>query len=137
MRRLRRTAVCVLCTAGFLIPAQLLGAASAQAATFADLTLINGWTAGPFATSRPQVEILSGIVHLKGAIASGTSGVITTLPAPFRPATNTYVKVDLCGAANGRLFIQSNGVVTVQQQNGDPFSNAQCFTSLDGASFAP
>ncbi len=47
MRRLRHLAVCVLCTAGFLVPAQLLGAASAQAATFADLTLINGWTAGP------------------------------------------------------------------------------------------
>jgi hypothetical protein len=43
----------------------------------------------------------------------------------------------LAGRLDGRLFIQANGVVTVQQQNGDPFSNAQCFTSLDGASFAP
>jgi hypothetical protein len=59
------------------------------------------------------------------------------VPAPFRPATNTYVKVDLCGATNGRLFIQADGTVSVQQQNGDPFSNAQCFTSLDGVSVAP
>jgi hypothetical protein len=27
-------------------------------------------------------------------------------------------------------------VVTVQQQSGDPFANAQCSTSLDGTSFA-
>jgi hypothetical protein len=47
------------------------------------------------------------------------------------------VKVDLCGATNGRLFIQADGTVSVQQQNGDPFSNAQCFTSLDGVSVAP
>jgi hypothetical protein len=55
----------------------------------------------------------------------------------FRLATNVFVKVDLCNATNGRLFIQPSGVVTVQQKLGNPFSNAQCFTSLDGASFAP
>jgi hypothetical protein len=104
---------------------------------YTPLALQNGWTNGPFSTSSAAVTTVSGIVHLKGAVGSGTSGVITTLPAPFRPAIATYVKTDLCGATNGRLFIQPNGVVTVQQQNGDPFSNAQCFTSLDGVSFAP
>jgi hypothetical protein len=44
--------------------------------------------------------------------------------------------VDLCGATNGRLFIQHSGVVTVEAEGGT-FSNARCFTSLDGASFAP
>ena len=33
--------------------------------------------------------------------------------------------------------IQTDGTVSVQQMLGDPFSNAQCFTSLDGVSFAP
>ena len=127
----------MLCTAGFLIPAQLLGAASAQAATFADLTLINGWTAGPFGTSRPQVEILSGIVHLKGGIAGGTAAGAFVLPAAYRPATNVFVPVDLCNATNGRLDIAPSGTVSVEQQSGGSFSNAQCFTSLDGASFAP
>jgi hypothetical protein len=42
--------------------------------------------------------------------------------------------VDLCNATNGRLFIQPSGVATVQAENGT-FSNAQCFTSLDGVSF--
>ena len=50
------------------------------------------------------------------------------------PGDQVYVPVDLCNATNGRLFIQSSGVVTVQAEGGT-FSNAQCFTSLDGASF--
>ena len=99
--------------------------------------MINGWTAGPFGTSRPQVEILSGIVHLKGAIAGGTAAEAFVLPAAYRPATNVFVPVDLCNATNGRLDITPSGTVSVEQQSGDPFSNAQCFTSLEGASFAP
>lgn len=105
--------------------------------TFSNLTLLNGWTAGPFSTGSPSVAIIGGIVHFRGAIASGTSSVLFTLPAGFRPAKAAYAEVDLCGATNGRLYIQPSGVVTVQQQSGDPFSNPQSFTSLDGASFAP
>jgi hypothetical protein len=73
-------------------------------------------------------------VHFKGAIASGTSPVAFTLPAAFRPVTDVYIPVDLCNATKGRLFIQTSGAVTVQAEGG-VFSNAQCFTSLDGASF--
>ncbi len=108
-----------------------------SAASFTGLTLQNGWTGAPFSTSNAAVALVGGVVHFKGAVASGTSGVLFTLPPRFRPAKAAYAKADLCGATNGRLFIQPNGVVTVQQQSGDPFSNAQCFTSLDGASFAP
>ena len=43
--------------------------------------------------------------------------------------------MDLCNGNNGRLNIQPNGVVTVEAENND-FTQAQCFTSLDGASFA-
>jgi hypothetical protein len=119
-----------------MIPLGLVGATAAQAATFTPLTLQNGWTNAPFGTSNAAVGTISGIVHFKGAIATGgTNPVPFTLPAAFRPATAVYVKVDLCGATNGRLFIQHNGVVTVQAEGGT-FSNAQCFTSLDGASFA-
>jgi len=104
---------------------------------FTKLTIINGWINAPFGTSNAAAAVVGGVVRLKGAVASGTSGVMFTLPAGFRPAKAAYAKVDLCGATNGRVFIQPNGTVTVQQQSGDPFSNAQCFTSLDGASFAP
>jgi hypothetical protein len=40
----------------------------------------------------------------------------------------------MCNATKGRLHIQANGVASVQAENGT-FSNAQCFTSLDGVSF--
>jgi len=106
-------------------------------ASFTALTLQNGWMNAPYATSNAAVRNISGIVHLKGAIwTNGTNADPFVLPAGFRPANQTFIPVDLCGGNNGRLNIQPNGMVTVEQQSGDPFSNAQCFTSLDGASFA-
>jgi len=137
MRRLRHIVVCILCAVGALLPVQFFGLTAAQAVTFTNLTLINGWTAGPFSTGSPSVAIIGGIVHFRGAIAtSGTNPEPFVLPASFRPSTNVYVPVDMCNATNGRLDIAPSGDVTVQQQNGDPFSNAQCFTSLDGVTFA-
>ncbi|MCU1453590.1 MAG: hypothetical protein JWN46_1736 [Acidimicrobiales bacterium] len=99
------------------------------------LTLVNGWTGAPFSTSQPTASIVWGAVHLKGAIASGTTSLAFTLPAKMRPPTAVYAPVDLCGSTNGRLLIQPSGTVSVQTGSG-PFSNAQCFTSLDGAWFA-
>jgi len=59
-------------------------------------------------------------------------------PKPQRadhgPLTDVYVPIDLCNANKGRLHIQSSGVVDVEAEGGT-FSNAECFTSLDGASF--
>src|SRR6266567_8515970 len=126
-----------LCATAVIVP--LLGAGAAQATNvnaLTPLTLKNGWTNAPFGTSNAAVVNVSGIVHFKGAIAtSGTNAVPFTLPVAFRPAKNVFVPVDLCNATNGRLFIAPSGVVTVQAEGGN-FSNAQCFTSLDGASFA-
>lgn len=103
-------------------------------AGFKLLTLVNGWTDAPFSTSKAEAENAYGIVYFKGAIATtGTNATPFTLPAAFRPITDVYVPVDLCDATKGRLFIQTSGVVIVQAET--VFSNAQCFTSLDGASF--
>jgi hypothetical protein len=100
------------------------------------LTLQNGWTNAPFATSDAAVSLDGGIVHFQGAIAtSGTNTVPFTLPTQFRPASDVYAKVDLCNSANGRLHIQPNGTVDVEVEGG-VFSSAQCFTSLDGATFS-
>jgi len=108
-----------------------------SASSFTPLTLQNGWFTAPFGTSAPAVRAISGIIHLKGAIAtSGTNPVPFTLPAGFRPASVVFVPVDLCNATNGRLQIEPTGVVTVEAEGG-AFSNAACFTSLDGAWFAP
>ena len=105
--------------------------------SYTPLTLENGWFKAPFGNSKPAVRTISGIVHLKGAIATtGSNPVPFTLPAAFRPAKAVFVAVDLCTATNGRLQIEPDGVVTVQAEGG-AFSNAACFTSLDGVSFAP
>jgi len=145
-RRARQLAVCAVSTVAVTLPAGILGAASAQAAVSARhelasgwtaLTLQNGWTNSPFGTSAAAAHTISGIVHLKGAIATtGTNPVPFTLPTAFRPATAVFVPVDLCNATNGRLQIEPTGVVTVEAEGG-AFSNAACFTSLDGAWFAP
>jgi hypothetical protein len=106
-----------------------------SSAGFKALTLINGWTNAPFSTSPAAAGNAYGIVYFKGAIATtGTNATPFVLPAAFRPVTNVYVPVDLCSATNGRLFIQTTGVVTVEPEGGT-FSNAACFTSLDGVSF--
>jgi hypothetical protein len=114
------------------------GVSFARSATsFTRLTLQNGWFTSPFGTSTPAARTISGIVHLKGAIAtSGSDPVPFTLPASFRPAHTVFVQVDLCTTTNGRLKIDPSGVVTVQAESG-AFSNAACFTSLDGVAFAP
>jgi hypothetical protein len=134
-RRSNRSASALLRGAA-LIAVFFIASSTLTLAAPTPLTLINGWKNAPFGTSAASVEEVSGIVHFKGAISSGTSIHPFTLPAQYRPATNVYVPVDLCNAHNGRLFIQPNGTVTIQAENGT-FSNAQCFTSLDGASFAP
>lgn len=109
--------------------------ASMIAPAFSNLVLQNGWINAPFATRNARVALVSGIVHLEGAISSGTSAVAFTLPVGMRPATTVYVPVDLCGAANGRLIIPPTGVVSIQAEGA--FTDAQCFTSFEGAEFAP
>jgi hypothetical protein len=126
---------------GLVVGAALLVAAGstpahAQFAGPAPLTLINGWTNAPFGTSIATVEEVSGIVQFRGAIGSGTNAFPFTLPLSLSPATDVYIAIDLCNATNGRLHITPSGSVDIEVEGGT-FSNAQCFTSLDGASFAP
>jgi hypothetical protein len=135
-RALARITVGALCALGVILPAGMSAASAAPVGlSFTSLKLENGWTNAPFSTSKAAVETISGIVHFKGAIATaGTNPVPFRLPKAFRPAHDTYVPVDLCNANKGRLWIKPSGVVTVQAETS--FSQAQCFTSLDGASFA-
>src|SRR5689334_3685609 len=125
-RGLRRLAACAITAVTVIGSAVALGTTAVQAATAAphaltggwtSLTLQNGWTTSPFGTSAAAVRTISGIVHLKGAIATtGSNPVPFTLPAGFRPASVVFVPVDLCTATNGRLQIEPTGVVTVQAE---------------------
>ena len=137
VHRIIRSALSLLLGAVLLVAFFTLTSTSALAQFVGPtpLTLVNGWTGAPYSTSLPSVEEANGIVQLRGAIANGTSSVAFTLPAGLSPAATVYVPVDMCNATNGRLIIQTNGVVSVQAET--TFANAKCFTSLDGASFAP
>ena len=100
-----------------------------------NLTLINGWKNSPFGTAKASASLIHGIVHLKGAISTtGTNHEPFVMPVTMRPPANAYVKVDMCGSTNGRLLVTAAGDVIVQARS--DFGNAQCFTSLDGVSFA-
>ncbi|MBV9648473.1 MAG: hypothetical protein JO043_13480 [Candidatus Eremiobacteraeota bacterium] len=102
--------------------------------TFTTLTLLNGWTGGPFGTSVPAVAKSKGLVYFRGAMSTtGSNAVAFVLPSGFRPSAAVYLSVDMCDASYGRLFIDTTGTATVQTAT---FSNAQCFTSLDGVFFA-
>ncbi len=129
MHFLGKTKSCLLACAAF---AALCGTADAKT-----LNLINGWTGGPFGTAAATGTLDGTIVHLKGAIGSGTTTVVFKLPAAFRPTTDVYIPIDLCNAKNGRLHIVPNGNTDVEWEGTDTFADAQCFTSLDGAQFAP
>jgi hypothetical protein len=108
------------------------------------LSPTNGWWSGqldvtppdgPDGTAPAAFEEINGVVYFSGAIAtSGTNAVAFTLPPQFRPSNNVFVDVNLCGNANGRLDIYPNGNVQVEAEGG-AWGNAQCLTSLDGASF--
>jgi hypothetical protein len=103
---------------------------------YLNLTVLNSWHGGPYSTRQPAVDTTAGVVHLRGAIATASSNTNAHpfwLPAQFRPSGNVYVPVDMCNSTAGRLFIQPSGEVTVQTSY--PWSDATCFTSLDGASF--
>jgi hypothetical protein len=99
------------------------------------LTLINGWT-NYNASPSLVTATTSGIVRLAGSMTtSGTNAQPFVLPAGYRPPKDVFVNVDLCNSTNGRLVIAPTGSVTVEAEGG-VFSNAACFTSLDGVSFA-
>jgi hypothetical protein len=108
------------------------------------LSPTNGWWTGqvdvtpangPDGTAPAAFEVDNGVVYFSGAIAtSGTNTLAFTLPPQVRPSYNVYVNVNMCGNANGRLDIYPNGDVRVEAEGG-AWDNAQCLTSLDGASF--
>lgn len=104
-----------------------------DASGFTPLTLENGWIGAPFSTAAPAARLIDGIVHLRGGMASGAFGSTAfTLPLGMRPAAPVFVKTNLCNVTAGTLAFQPSGAVSVSAT-----SDAQCFTSLDGVSFAP
>jgi len=88
----------------------------------------------PYATRNAVGKDIGGFVHLAGGISSGTSGQALQLPAALRPSTIVYVTVDVCDGRKGRLQFQPDGTTWVETNGA--FSDATCFTSLEGVVFA-
>jgi len=110
-----------------------------SASLYTPLTLQNGWASYGEGTTSPAARKISGIVHLEGAMSNSTTPfdpAAFTLPAGFRPTHSVDVSVDTSDANRGHIEISPNGQVVVFAE-GDVWSNAAFFTSLDGASFAP
>lgn len=125
--------VCTKVSAVAVLCMSILAPIAANASV-TKLTLINGWHNYDSSTNKPGITAIKGVAYFQGAIGtSGTNAEPFVLPAAFRPASTVYTKVDLCDAHNGRLRISTDGTVEVQAAD---FSQAQCFTSLEGVSFA-
>jgi hypothetical protein len=134
-RALLTAALGVFCALASSLSVLSVGAVAAHADDPSEilLALEPGWTGGPYGTGLAKVELVDGVVHFSGAIAtSGTDPQAFTLPVGLRPRFNVFVPVDMCNATNGALYISPSGAVTVVAKN---WSNAQCFTSLDGVSY--
>jgi hypothetical protein len=99
------------------------------------ITLLSGWTGGPFGTALPSVSNVGGVVYLKGAIAGGSTTLAFTLPAGFQPGHTVFLTTNVCSGNPGRLVIDTSGTAVVVSPNG--FNLAQCFVNLDGLSFIP
>jgi hypothetical protein len=101
-----------------------------NATGYTALALQTGWTNY---SRTPAVAVSGNIVRFEGEMSGGTSAAPFMLPAGFRPASEVWVSVGLCNAAHGRLHILPTGAVTLQAEVA--FSDATCFTTLEGVFF--
>ena len=114
--------------------------ASLEGATFRlsgpnSLVLDGTWTGAAFGTRPAKLASSVGSLHFVGGVSSGAGSLVSVLPETLRPFSRVYVRTNLCGAAMGRLIIETNGEVHAASPT--TFADAQCFTSLDGVSFTP
>jgi len=100
------------------------------------VTLSNGWTNAPFATRNVMVTVANGIVRFQGAMGApdGSPSTTFTLPSAYRPPATVWLRTSMCGATEGRIYIDSTGVANVQAETAA--TDATCFTSLEGVWFA-
>lgn len=98
-------------------------------------TLGSSWVSfdGGATFAVPSYCLKAGEVILKGAMKSGTTGTVFTLPAGMRPLKMTsFLVVGDGGSQTAQVRIAANGAVTV------PFfgtGSANTFVSLDGIRF--
>jgi len=104
-----------------------------------DLALVNGWTEFGSGYGSPAFyEDAEGMVHLEGTINCTTPntgcGAVAFLPAGSRPAHDIELPIVVGGPSAASLTVRADGSIRVLDPSlGD--SNAEQFTSLEGATF--
>jgi hypothetical protein len=107
---------------------------SLSSSGYTALSYQNSW-ATYSGTRTAAVSISNGIVRFQGAMSTtGSTLVPFSLPVGFLPGANIYVPVGLCNGTKGRLDISPSGAVSIETAG--PITDATCFTSLEGVSFA-
>ena len=107
MKKLYRPLLGTLMTVVALLAAFAANVPMAQADTFTQLMLQNGWvndTSGGM--NNAAVANIAGIVHFRGTIrTTGTNPQAFTLPVAFRPAAMVYVPTLRFGKTNCPLSV--------------------------------
>ncbi|MGH6789407.1 MAG: hypothetical protein ACRECC_06955 [Pseudolabrys sp.] len=122
-----------LATFGLLTMAGVGASTPAQATgglIWHPLKLINGWSSyyrAPAIAADPATKL----IYLRGSIqqTSGTDHHAFSVAPIYRPGTYTYLVATNINVTTGRIRIDPTGQVMIE---GDPQSNAQGFTSLEG-----
>jgi hypothetical protein len=95
------------------------------------LPMSNGWT--HYSARQARVGKYGDVVRFQGAVKSGTTSIIGTLPLSMRPTKTVVAPTVVNGPATGTITINTNGDMVISCPGG--VSNAAIFTSLDGVSF--
>jgi hypothetical protein len=99
---------------------------------FQNAALKNGWKRSGTTAPAGYVKDSSGIVHLRGGIANGSSNTVAfVLPKALRPSHPLFPVIVAEGPTVAYLRIQRNGDVSPSGSGG-----VSGFTGLDGVSFA-
>jgi hypothetical protein len=107
---------------------------ASEAAALADIAVITG--ALIIDDTALDELALPRLVQVRGGIEVKSNAALAHVALPaLQSVDGPLAPIDLCNATKGRLWIQPSGAVTVQIEDG-MIAHAQCFTSLDGASYA-
>jgi hypothetical protein len=107
--------------------------------SFTNLTLKNSWTGDCYGEGLPAIaKSAEGVVRFRGGMClpTGSSMNPFAIPAALVPSKDQYLTVDLCNAHTGRIWITTDGEVTVDDDPTSSSSEAPCFVSLAGVTYS-
>ena len=107
---------------------------AAAAPSVVPLTLLNGWTNAPYRTADAGVSEANGVVSFQGAIDTTGSDAVPFIFLLRSDRRRTYTSRSIC-AVRRTDDCRSTRTERSRLKPKADVSNAQCFTSLDGASF--